>query len=1275
MKAAKQLLPATMDLETAKRLIDFSGGESGLAELGDLQCQGAVALYNMIADPEVGMGYLADEVGMGKTYIALGVVALMRYFNPMLRVLYICPSRNVQEKWLREYRNFIKTNVTVNQGRIRTREGRPAAPYENCRKVEDLVYLAGSGFIADFFIGKDAFSIGMSDDDATLREQLKKLKSLLPAYEWQGGRRTKNQVKEEYARALNYVLPTFDLVVIDEAHNFKHDFESSDRNRVLSRVLGFRGEEGYLPRAKKALLLSATPYDRDLTQLRNQLAMIGKSSLLPDTLDTTDRDSVKQQLRKFMVRRLNTLHINGEPHTRNMYRCEWRSGERAEIHLGTDEQKLVTALVQKKVGDVLGKDGVSPSFQMGMLASFESYGETAKSAPVEFDGDSNSRQQSDAMDREVIGQIVDSYTAAHLGRTLPHPKMDTVVERLSEQVFKRGAKQLVFVRRVKSVNELKNKLDESYNSWLIDHMNDTLAERPAEKALIGKVYDAYLEVSRVKDDDVSGGETPENAMVDDERVPPKNDTFFSWFIRGEPDSAVNRLLTAGDKAYQSPEAMRVGLGAKNQVNSLLLEPNWAQFVCAREGIDIEEVLERSGEAIAEHAQRLVTGQVTDDNQEMFQACQYAFLYYLEHETEINWLSPLLQHLFMAEVVKAAITIDRKRLREMLTFPSLYSVWAEIGLDDELSPYQSQLYSKIKRGEANNIDFKRFEIHRQLVQLLMRSGHSAVDFYLARLRQGPGNLTANTRQQWLVDFSRMLQRQSTKSGFSTWQELSHLAGNLDLLIKTNIPGILDLPFSEYRLYLSRAFNPQSPVIGANGETKGRSAQARKFRMPGYPLVLVSTDVFQEGEDLHTFCDSVMHYGLSGSPVSIEQKIGRVDRVNSAAQRRLISLNDRKPDDDELIQVTYPFVRESIEAIQVQVLCGRMNEFIESLNDIEPGTAPRDDQIDVKDHMFGSLEIPGQIRSYLKSPYSPDVDYPENPELTTRIEKNREYVEEKVANVSGLLKSKLAALREDQNVRLAELDEMDVVPGELQVKIVSAKSSGELLLSLTRHGNPSEVRFDSRAELLRLMKKVSWRTFHRTQAVACGRGIYELYFNSEMLIGDKEVTKTNDVDRLFERMDIDHDPSNYGPVVSEPVKRCLEAIGTNCEIEMDRGNTTEVTVEENAEGTSIVFSFDQHGVPRNHRVHLYEYEGRLIFLASASEPGLADRLTIEDIIRFTWERNRYVDIVEFMVDDRRAFVGRAVHPVATMHWREFIYCAYTLAVETDHLEYVLNRIDRY
>ena len=95
---------------TAERLIDFSGGQSDLKHLGRQQLEGAVALHNMIVDPSVNMGYLADEVGMGKTYIALGVVSLLRFFNSSLRVLYITPSRNIQEKWRNDYQNFLEYN-------------------------------------------------------------------------------------------------------------------------------------------------------------------------------------------------------------------------------------------------------------------------------------------------------------------------------------------------------------------------------------------------------------------------------------------------------------------------------------------------------------------------------------------------------------------------------------------------------------------------------------------------------------------------------------------------------------------------------------------------------------------------------------------------------------------------------------------------------------------------------------------------------------------------------------------------------------------------------------------------------------------------------------------------------------------------------------------------------------------------------------------------------------------------------------------------------------
>ncbi len=67
---------------TARHLVDFGGGAMSKA-LAEDQLQGAVALHNVLA--KEGFAYLADEVGMGKTYIALGVVSLIRFFHPGFR--------------------------------------------------------------------------------------------------------------------------------------------------------------------------------------------------------------------------------------------------------------------------------------------------------------------------------------------------------------------------------------------------------------------------------------------------------------------------------------------------------------------------------------------------------------------------------------------------------------------------------------------------------------------------------------------------------------------------------------------------------------------------------------------------------------------------------------------------------------------------------------------------------------------------------------------------------------------------------------------------------------------------------------------------------------------------------------------------------------------------------------------------------------------------------------------------------------------------------------
>ena len=82
-----------------------------------------------------------------------------------------------------------------------------------------------------------------------------------------------------------------------------------------------------------------------------------------------------------------------------------------------------------------------------------------------------------------------------------------------------------------------------------------------------------------------------------------------------------------------------------------------------------------------------------------------------------------------------------------------------------------------------------------------------------------------------------------------------------------------------------------------------------------------------------------------------------------------------------------------------------------------------------------------------------------------------------------------------------------------------------------------------------------------------------------------------------------------------------------------------------------------------------------MAQAASAKRVEALTVDQIVQFTWLFNGNIDLAEYMLDDRMTLVGRTVHPVNGMDYKEFIYCAYTLAVSTDRLEFLIRQRDRY
>lgn len=1229
-----------LNLATAERLIDFSGKNEEYTALKKPQLEGAVALYNMLSKHQ--LAYLGDEVGMGKTYIALGVVALMRYFDPELRVLFLSPKLNIRDKWQKDYKSFIENNYCQNDLRVKALDHQSAVPSVICRNISDLLQAATCGSYADFFICTSAMSISLGSKKEQLDNKLNELRSLFPGFNMPELTDVdKESVKNIWAQAINQALPTFDLVIVDEAHNLKAGIDSSDRNRVLSQIMGVSldpATHNLTPRAKNVLLLSATPYDRDPKQLQNQLALFNKVDLLPDE----KLGDVKETLKSFMVRRINTLYFGSKDHSRNMYRKEYRCSGKAVVPMN-DKQKLFAALVQKRVTEVLNED-FSGKFQTGMLASFESYIPENKDKNEEFDGQ-NEGEEKKTPDQNIIRELVQSYKA-RFNHAPPHPKMDHVAKQLATEMFSDGRKQLVFVRRVKSVSELKNKLEEHYDSWIIKYMTQHCPTLPFQE-----IFDTYIAETR-KNINCNITEAEIDSHNPDEKVPPSNDNFFTWFFRGESNDLIKQWKAKNN--LKAPDDLRSPLVIKSSSTYYWFELNWANFLSetppptkAIYDIHTDLCSENNGSKISD-----------------FEQVQYAYFCWLEgrgNDSQKRFASTLKSFYFPSTPMCSKLDVEKvEKLLHKNTF--FNALAAELASD--IFPHWQTLKTLYHEGIVKETeqqlkhDIKRLHIHKEILFALIRIDHLLIDAYLVFCEHPDLK-----DESFITKFvERLKQQKAIKAGFSSYKILSGLADQLDLIIKVNFSDIYHKSLSEIRKHIVSQIAPFSPVIGATGQnSSNRSPQARRFRMPGYPMALVSTDVFQEGEDLHTFCDSVTHYGLSGNPISIEQKVGRVDRIASLAHRNLLA---SKTDPSQyFIQVNYPFIRESIEYLQVQQLAHNLNAFLTSLHEENPAN---DEEVDIQQSsMNNDPHIQPQITSLLESPYNPSIPEHASQDFLSDIDTCQSELNNKLEKI----KEKIQSVHKDLVIGInASLDET-----EKTLHLRSMRGYPELILSL--HRNTSEA-FDvskNNQTLISNLKELGeeWQVRYFIDDAK------SLYRHAEMYIGDCDsVFQTEEICDIRSRVFASStNLCSYSRVSDCEWQQLLKNMSTQPLAELPNFiNKEDLSVKVDISSQSIAFLFNK--LQRRHTTYWREENGYIHFTSKAISSAEVKLLAEQQphlLINYTLRRNQHHDLVDAHIDKNNQLCMRIVHPQKHLQSSEFMLAAYLVASAANRVKFLITGSD--
>ena len=993
--------------EFLDKLIDFApSGEDRDKAFGSQQRAGTVAAFNMLA--RNGCAYLADEVGMGKTYVALGVMSLLRYFDPHARIVVIAPRENIQRKWVKELRNFVGRNWRVVGNRVKSLQGGPVWEPVVCSALAEFAHEALVNQDRDFFLRMTSFSIRLSDPEDRQRTR----STLLGNVPWLEPRHVPNYTREgfrdAFAVALNGAVPEADLVICDEAHNLKHGFSAagSTRNRVMGLAFGHPegdafGQPWYGRKAKRVLLLSATPFEDDYAAIRNQLAVFGFGDAMLEGANgeasvsvaalaesETTEDDKRRVAQRLLIRRVSGLQIAGRLHTKNMYRREWRRGglkhHDEPTKIKDPKQRLIVALIQKKVAEVLQNERFNNQFQIGMLSSFESFLQSVETVrrrgPDEpaFDGEEQRRglsdRERDGIDTEAIGEVVRSYREV-FGSALPHPKLDTTAAALSG-AFATGEKALVFVRRVATVGELAAKLDESFDAWVRARMETRL---PALHQEIAALFERYASERLRRPEEIEAASEDDTDLTSEhERIDRRDDlevddeggaeSFFAWFFRGNGPSGV-----LSGAAFQKNR-----LASTSSAYATLFEDD---YVASLLGVEAGNLLESLARVLGEPPERC-TEQLRRLAYGFFrERCRrqdgYPRLYVYEGYQAAGL--DLLRNC-EGEIGAQAKVMLEERFPDILPtaqeppagFPApdaglgLTTVFSELRRRPKL---RKLLWPADSVGGDFRAAFRRQEQRRELVSAMARLGAPYIDLYLLAIGR-IGSFSLGHRQETesaaelAVEYVSLLEHQSRAPGFHAYHELSQAAEAFDYLVSVNFPEAPSRPLPELARLYGSTLQKQVPVGRMSGGVNQRLV--RQFRMPGYPLVLVTTDVLQEGEDLHTFCRRVVHYGIAWTPSAMEQRTGRVDRIGGLVQRRL----DGSPEPaaaDNLIQVYYPHLRDTVELLQVRRVLRRLNRFLRLIHRGDRAVGADGHAIDTTRALLEELEDLPPIEGELESAF--------------------------------------------------------------------------------------------------------------------------------------------------------------------------------------------------------------------------------------------------------------------------------------------------------------------
>lgn len=922
-----------------QELINFGAGGGDRSDyLSRLQSEGVAALYNILC--EKNYAYLADEVGMGKTYQALGLAALLWNLKPESRIIFVAQRENLQENWVREYRNLVARNYRDGRhGDDRVKSLLASEPVVRPERPENLREFASALFLP----GRQAYFLRMS----SFRRPVNIARHGDPEEEWSKAKelfrlcgfyraalaaapsdseRLSLTINLRFCRALNDLIadrgepgsPSIDMLVIDEAQSLRN--VDNQTNQLLREI--FSGN------VSKWLFLSATP--NHAGGWANARDAVNYYANPPERHRIRDEDfDPPERLARqhFLVRRRREGIPGCEGDLWHKYRYRQDRVDEWAVRDITAIEALAVALVQKRLVPVL--KGGNNRFRVGLLTSFESLEESLLrkgAAGLSDDGsvrddifdrqdpETGKARKEEAPDADFVSRLSKEYARRFdtdgTGARLPHPKLERIAERISGIAFREGRKVLVFMRRINAVEQLRLRVERLHEKWIEERV----------RSVWGRELDweANGAVEESDGDELDRAEPP----LDEH---PSRNLFLQEAERKlEAEQHSSRLRKAFAKSTTGKASDDGWLlryrrqFERHRPRGMFFQENWLQTLHRVSGVPVAEIRANITEDAWQRSYR-ACGEMIGSRIRHDEARRTQFLLgqllrsrdwpNIDREAWLEYLHELDPTLFQtfepdrrsrpddAFVADCRFWEHWQRVfagRPYLDLDRLIAVSADVGTRDK------KVREMLARETVKNWIAQSLLLTDALVDLY--HANSAQNFFDAFLAAESPSIQVYSRP--LLDRLECWVRERELIRLNCFDDdFSQLARRRR--------------FSE--MYFAR------PVVGITGGDPSRLA-LRQFKMPYDPQVLVCTDVLKEGENLHTFCDMVVHYGLAWTAGDMEQRIGRLDRFFSRIERRL-------PDDHAArLDSCYPHLPATIEQAQVIRVLERMRRAALELGDV-------------------------------------------------------------------------------------------------------------------------------------------------------------------------------------------------------------------------------------------------------------------------------------------------------------------------------------------------------